>query len=155
MLACSMATVVAMGDQSFANDDWHFDSGEVASNTVCSMLHEDGGHILLVLHMRFPDKPDAGSITFSFRDETLIEAAKARDPVKLAFNTATLEGYRLGYTSSGFISITMTTTALADLFARFEKADHLDIVLPTTRVSFGLGGFEDALQELRSCAQPA
>jgi hypothetical protein len=155
VLTYSMATLAATDDVASANSDWHVDSGEVESNKVCSMLHEAGGHILVVLYMRFPEKPDAGIVTFSFKDESLIEAARARLPVQLEFNTATVEGYRLEYTSSGFISIPMTTNALTGLFARFEKANHLDVVLPTTRVSFRLDGFEDALEELRSCAQPA
>ena len=153
-LVCSLA-FAAIGNPVLANNDWRFDSGEVGSNKVCSMLHEAGGHILLVLFMRFPEKPDAGIVTFSFKDEALIEAAKAHHPVQLEFDTATVEGYRLEYTASGFISIHMTTDALTDLFEKFDKANHLDVVTSTARVPFKLGGFADALEQLRSCAQPA
>jgi len=153
MLACLLA-FAAFGNPVFANNDWHFDSGQVGSDKVCSMLHEAGGHILLVMHSRFPGKPDAGIVRFNFKDETLTEAAKANHPVHLEFDTATVEGYRLEYMSSGFVSIAMTTYALADLFAKFERANHLDVVTSAARVSFKLGGFADALEKLRSCAQP-
>ena len=154
MLVCTMAALVAIGDRVSANSDWHVDSGEVGSDKVCSMLHEAGGHILLVLHSRFPGKPDAGIVRFNFEDEALIEAAKANQPVQLEFDTATVEGYRLEYMSSGFISIGMTTDALTELFAKFERARHLDVTTSAARVSFKLDGFADALEELRSCAQP-
>ncbi len=154
MLAWSMATLVAIGNPVAANNDWHFDAEERGADKVCAMLHEAGGHILLVMHTRLPGKRDAGIVSFSFKDEALTEAAKAKHPVQLEFNTATVEGYQLEYTSSGFVSITMTTYALTDLFAKFEKANHLEVVSSAVRVSFKLGGFEEALAQLRSCAQP-
>jgi hypothetical protein len=153
MLACLLA-FSGIGNPVFANNDWHFDTWEMGSDKVCSMLHEAGGHILLVMHTRIRGNPDAGIVGFNFKNETLIEAAKANHPVRLEFDTATVEGYQLEHTSNGFISITMTTYALTDLFAKFDKASHLDVVTSAARVSFKLGGFADALEELRSCAQP-
>lgn len=151
----SAALVAIGGYPASGNNDWHFGSDQKGSSKVCSMLHEAGGHILLVMHMRFAGKPDAGSVSFDFKDEALIEAAKANHPVQLEFDTATVEGYRLEYTPNRFISITMTTEALSDLFAKFDQATHLDVVTPTARVPFRLGGFADALEQLRTCAQPA
>lgn len=120
------------------------------------MVHEAGGHILLVIHMRFAEKPDGGIVSFDFKDETLIEAAKAKQPVVLEFDTATVEGYRLDCNPRNrFISITMMTSALSDLSSRFETATHLEVVTATARVPFELGGFPDALDQLRSCAQRA
>ena len=151
----SAALVATGGYPASGNNDWHFDSDEKGSSKVCSMVHEAGGHILLVMHMRFAGKPDAGIVSFNFKDEALIESAKANHPVQLEFNTATVEGYRLEYTSNRFISITMTTYALSDLFDKFDKANHLDVVTSTARVPLKLGGFAAALEQLRSCAQPA
>lgn len=151
-----VALVAASGYPASGNDDWHFDSDQRGSSKICSMVHEAGGHILLVVHMRFAEKPDGGIISFDFKDEGLIEAAKAQHPVTLAFDTGTVEGYRLDYDPRNrFISITMTTYALSDLFAKFEKARHLEVVTASARVSFDLDGFAGALAALRSCAQPA
>ena len=65
------------------------------------------------------------------------------------------EGVRVLVTPNRFISITMTTDALSDLFDKFDTATHLDVVTSTARVPFKLGGFAGALEQLRSCAQRA
>lgn len=154
MLGWSMAAVVVIGDPAVAKNGWSFDTWDNGSGKACAMLHEADGHILVVMHARISGNPDAGVVSFTFTDDKLTEAAKANAPAQLEFDTATVEGYQLEYTSSGFVSITMATYALSDLFAKFEKAVHLDVVSSSSRTSFTLDGFEDALAQLRACAEP-
>ena len=146
---CSMAPLVMVGAPAFADEGWHFSDWDKDSSKVCYMYHDDRGHSVAVLHAHFAR--EAGVVSFVFGHEALVEPAKANEPVQLEFDTGTVRGYRLEQNSVGLVEVRMETNALKNLFAKFEMATRLDVVSSTTRVSYDLAGFADALKTLQSC----
>jgi hypothetical protein len=146
---CSMAVSVP----TLANEPWAFDIWEMGGSKVCSMMRPDNGRSVLVLHIRISGNPDAGIVGFGFGDLGLQEAAQAKQPVQLVFDTGTVDGYQLEPGSNGVSQVQMMTYALADLFAKFDQASRVDVVTSTARASFDLTGFADALAKVKVCAQ--
>jgi hypothetical protein len=146
---CSMA----VGAPALANEPWAFDTWEMAGAKVCSMMRPDNGRSVVLLHMRIGGEPDAGMVGFAFGDLGLQEAAQAKQPVQLAFDTGTVDGYQLEAGPNGLSEVRMMSYALADLFAKFDTASRVDVVTTTARASFDITGFEDALEKVKVCAQ--
>lgn len=145
-----VAALVMAGAWAPADQAWHFRDWEKDSTKVCYMYQEDRGHFIGVLHARLPREPDAGIVGFVFGREALVEPANAGEPVQLKFDTGTVRGYRFGH-ASGRLQVRVTTNALRDLFSKFGKATRLNVVSSTSRASYDLGGFADALETLTSC----
>ena len=146
---CSMAVSVPTR----ANEPWAFDVWEMSGAKVCSAMRPDRGRSVLVAHTPIAGSPDAGMIVFGFGDLGLQEAAQAKQPVQLLFDTGAVHGYQLESGVNGMSEVRMLTYALADLVATFDKATHVEVVTSTARASFDLTGFADALEKVKSCAQ--
>ena len=100
-------------------------------------------------------KQNAGILGFMFGDLDLIEAAKEMPPVRLEFDTGTVDGYRRDGASGNPAEVRMMSYALTDLFGKFDKATRLEVVSSTASASFDLPEFPEALTRLRSCAAPS
>jgi hypothetical protein len=144
---------MAVSAPALANEPWDFDTWEMSDSKACSMMRPDRGRSVLVLHVRISGSPDAGIVGFGFGDLGLQEAAQAKQPVQLVFDTGTVDGYLLEPGSNGMSEVRMMTYALADLFAKFDRASRVDVVTSAARASFDLTGFADALEKVKGCAQ--
>lgn len=120
---------------------------------MCTLRLDTGDRFLVIALMRISGHRDGGIMSWFIGDDAFDIAPLTATDVTLAFDTGSVEGYRVTPASKGVHEIKMMTYRLSDIFDKMEGAATLTIKSGKASATFDIAGFDSQLSKLQQCAE--